>query len=131
MGLVEFVWSSFVSGVAYDTIKPIVGNTFNKLAGFSGSGDRDKFELVLESIIESNENIKKQLEALQSGKTVNLGANSVYSEGDIKVDGGSSVTGNVTNSKTTYKDSAKHIQTNEYKEEHHHYQETEKKKTNI
>jgi len=45
---------------------------------------------------------------------------------DSKLDK-SSVHGNVTNSKTTYKDSARHIQTNEYKEEHHHYQETEKK----
>ncbi len=65
MDLIEFAFGALtgVAGnTAYDGMKLILGNTFSKLEAFAKDDDKDRFELVLQTAIDSNVEIKKQLE---------------------------------------------------------------------
>ena len=75
MGLVEFVLGAatgVAGNTAYDGVKMVLGNTFNKLKTLAGNNDQETFELVLQTAIESNDNIKKQLEQLQRGENIQI-----------------------------------------------------------
>lgn len=75
MDLVSFAFGALtgVAGnAAYDGMKLILGNTFNKLEVFAKNDEKEKFELVLLAAIESNETIKNQLEQLQRGESITI-----------------------------------------------------------
>ena len=75
MELAEFVFAA-ATGVAgsgvYDGVKLILGQTFGKLEIFARNDDKEKFDLVLQTAIESNEAIKSQLEQLQRGENIQI-----------------------------------------------------------
>ncbi len=79
MDLISFVFGAAASGVtggaAYDGIKLVLGNSFAKLEAFAKNDDKGSFELVLQTVLESNATIKQQLEQLeqlQRGESITL-----------------------------------------------------------
>ena len=75
MGLVEFVLGAatgVAGNAAYDGVKMVLGNTFNKLKTLAGNNDQETFKLVLQTAIESNDNIKQQLEQLRRGESITI-----------------------------------------------------------
>ena len=85
MDLIEFTFGALtgVAGnAAYDGMKLILGETFNKLESFAKDDDKKSFELVLQTVIESNENIKQQLEQLQRGESITIVNQQHNGEGD-------------------------------------------------
>jgi hypothetical protein len=76
MDLISFVFGAAASGVTggavYDGIKLVLGNSFAKLEAFAKNDDKESFELVLQTVLESNSSIKQQLEQLQRGESITL-----------------------------------------------------------
>ncbi len=76
MDLISFVFGAAASGVTgnavYDGIKLVLGNGFAQLEAFAKNDDREKFELVLQTVLENNDTIKQQLEQLQRGETITI-----------------------------------------------------------
>ena len=75
MGLAAFVFTiatGTASTVVYEGAKAVLGSTFSKLEAFAKNDDRETFELVLQTAIESNEEIKQQLEQLQRGEKITI-----------------------------------------------------------
>ncbi len=90
MDLINFVFGA-ATGVAgntvYDSTKLILGSTFGKLETFARQDDKERFELVLQTVLETNEAIKQQLDDLlaqQPGTQT-----TVEIKGDIKAEKGS------------------------------------------
>ena len=75
MDFVNFVFGTLtgVAGnAAYDGIKLIFGSTFSSLEASAKADNKEKFELILQTAIEQNNEIKQQLEQLQQGKSINI-----------------------------------------------------------
>ncbi len=74
--LIPFVWNTFVSGIvgnaAYDGIKAILSQGFDRLAVYAKKGEKKEFDIALISILETNENIVKQLSQLREGSLINI-----------------------------------------------------------
>ena len=85
--LVTFVQEAIVGGVtgsvAYDGIKLVLGSSYDKLAKYLSNDETEKFQSVLEFLLEENETLKNQIIELQKG-------NSVTIDNSIKVGGNSS-----------------------------------------
>jgi|GEM_PF-2708318 len=90
MEIVNFVQNNFVAsavagGILHDNIKSILGSYANSLLLIKNNKEASNTLLI--KIIESNENIKKQLESLKSGDIKNITLNNGdYIEGD-KING--------------------------------------------
>mgnify|MGYP003543921895 CR=1 FL=1 len=88
--IIQFVSNSITGGVAYDSLKVILGSSFNKLTSYLSNNEKEKFEGALEILLEQNEEMKQQIIELQKGK-------SIVNDKSIKIGGQSSginVTGN-------------------------------------
>lgn len=68
----ESIMTSVAGGAAYDGVKLVLNDQFDKLQGFLENNEKDKFELVLQTLIDSNETIRQQLEQLQRGENLTL-----------------------------------------------------------
>lgn len=92
MDLMAFTWSAMASGAiggaAYDALKALLGNSFDRLAGYAAKDQAAKFEEVLEILLESNATLRAQLTALASGGQTNI---TTITTGDIDVSGGGRV----------------------------------------
>ena len=60
-----FIWNLLSSG-ATDVIKGIIGKNFKKLISYKSNNNQDGFNTMLNIILDSNDEIKRRLEALQS-----------------------------------------------------------------
>lgn len=73
LDLVSFTFEAIKSGVignaAYEAIKFALGGAFPRLKGYADKNDSVDFKIALEAIMESNEDIKNKLMALNSGIT--------------------------------------------------------------
>ena len=89
MGMVEFVWSAMAGGAFYDSVKLILGSSFDKLNTFFEANKRDDFVSHLETILDVSEQIKEQLGALQKGEQININSNNTIiqsgTNNDIKI----------------------------------------------
>ena len=88
--IIQFVSNLITEGVAYDSLKVILGSSFNKLTSYLSNNEKEKFEGALEILLEQNEEMKQQIIELQKGK-------SIVNVKSIKIGGQSSginVTGN-------------------------------------
>ena len=88
--IIQFVSNLITEGVAYDSLKVILGSSFNKLTSYLSNNEKEKFEGALEILLEQNEEIKQQIIKLQQGK-------SIINDNSIRIDGknsGINVTGN-------------------------------------
>ena len=87
--LVAFVQESIVSGVAggvaYDSLKTILGASFDKLDNYLKKNEEQKFEAALDMLLSENEELKKQIEELQRGKNIQNNTNGDNIAGD-KID---------------------------------------------
>ena len=76
MEIVNYAFQTILAGIsgnaAYDSIKLIVGGTFPSLEASVKANNKEKFELILQTVIEQNAEIKQQLEQLQQGKSINV-----------------------------------------------------------
>lgn len=76
MDLMAFTWSAMAGGVignaAYDGIKAILGNSFQRLADYAANQQIAKFEETLEILLESNDTLRAQLTALASGEQTSI-----------------------------------------------------------
>ncbi len=85
--LVTFVQEAIVGGVtgsvAYDGIKLVLGSSYDKLAKYLSNDETEKFQSVLEFLLEENQTLKNQIIELQKG-------NSVTIDNSIKIGGNSS-----------------------------------------
>ena len=84
--IIQFVSNLITEGVAYDSLKVILGSSFNKLTSYLSNNEKEKFEGLLKQKEEMKQQIKKQ----QKGK-------SIVNDKSIKIGGQSSginVTGN-------------------------------------
>jgi hypothetical protein len=71
----QFIWKTFKT-VAENRLKEILGKSFDRLLKYKENDDIKSFKDTLEIIIESNENIKQNLENLKNGTFItqnNLG----------------------------------------------------------
>jgi len=72
--LVTFVQEAIVSGVAgsvaYDGLKVVLGTSFDRLSTYISNDETAKFEGALEMLLEENDELRKQIEALKEGKEV-------------------------------------------------------------
>lgn len=89
--IIEFSWNAITGGVYYDALKATLGNAFSKLDAFKKEDNKAQFELVLGSIIETNEEIKDTIASMAQGTYSSEVTN--ITTGDINV-GGSVVIGN-------------------------------------
>ncbi|WP_281223360.1 hypothetical protein [Photobacterium sanguinicancri] len=89
--IIEFSWSAIAGGAYYDALKATLGNAFSKLDIFKKEDNKAQFELVLSSIVETNEEIKDALVSMAQGTYSSEVTNITI--GDINV-GGSVVIGN-------------------------------------
>lgn len=89
MDLMAFTWSAMASGVvgnaAYDGIKVILGNSFQRLADYVSHQQEAKFKETLEILLESNDALRTQLTALATGEQTCI------TTGDIDASGGGRV----------------------------------------
>ena len=86
--IIQFVSNLITEGVAYDSLKVILGSSFNKLTSYLSNNEKEKFEGALEILLEQNEEMKQQIIELQKGK-------SIVNDKSIKI-GGQSSSINVT-----------------------------------
>jgi len=68
--LIGYVYSLFQSGTT-DYLKNIIGKNFEKLEKYCLHNDTDSFNNTLNIILNSNEEIKQNLEMLKNGDTLN------------------------------------------------------------
>ena len=68
--IIQFVSNLITEGVAYDSLKVILGSSFNKLTSYLSNNEKEKFEGALEILLEQNEEMKQQIIELQKGKPV-------------------------------------------------------------
>jgi hypothetical protein len=84
--LISFVWNAVASGlignVAYDGIKTILGKGFERLTSYAAENKKHEFEIALHSILETNENIEKQLLQLRDSISANTQKQSHSGTGD-------------------------------------------------
>lgn len=88
--IIQFVSNLITEGVAYDSLKVILGSSFNKLTSYLSNNEKEKFEGALEILLAQNEEIKQQIIKLQQGK-------SIINDKSIRIDGknsGINITGN-------------------------------------
>ncbi len=72
MSIVEFTWGAMAGGVAYDGVKMILANSFDKLKSFFDDKKQEEFNSHLETILSVSEEIKTKLEELQNNIEVNI-----------------------------------------------------------
>ncbi|GEO81424.1 hypothetical protein [Pararhodospirillum oryzae] len=81
--LIEFIWAS-MSGVAgnaiYESIKKILGEEFDKLLSFVKTKNRNKFNSEITNRIETNNCLKKELEAIYCNQENSAGSNHIRAE---------------------------------------------------
>jgi len=70
--LIGFVYSAIGGGVAYDSIKKLLGNSYEVLKSYVKNEDKEKFEGALELLLTQNKELKVQIEDLKKGKTINI-----------------------------------------------------------
>ena len=84
MELIDFAFSTLtgVSGnAAYEGIKFILGGTFSSLEASAKADDKDKFEIILQTAMEQNKEVKQQLEQLQQGQSIHsIKQNNVFGD---------------------------------------------------
>lgn len=71
MDLVTFIQETIVGGIAggaaYDGLKMILGNSYDKLASYLQNKEIHKFEAALDMLLSENIEVKKSLEHLRDG----------------------------------------------------------------
>jgi len=72
--IIQFVSTSIAGGIVgntvYDSLKVILGSSFNKLSEYLSSNQKEKFNGELEILLE-DENLVKKIKSLMEGKTIN------------------------------------------------------------
>ena len=75
MELIDFAFGT-LTGVAgntvYESLKLILGGSFDKLESLAKADDKATFELLLQTAIEQNQTLKQQLAQLQQGQPINI-----------------------------------------------------------
>ncbi|MDO5356115.1 MAG: hypothetical protein Q4E77_01290 [Conchiformibius sp.] len=70
--LINWTWQAIASGMAgnaaYDGIKALLGNSFNRLEQHYTQQERTEFEQTLEILLENNRQLRQDLTALAQGK---------------------------------------------------------------
>lgn len=89
----EYIWNIMSSG-ATDALKSIVGKSFNKLQNYFTKNKQDEFYEILSVIMESNDEIKKKLELLKNGDSINQNHSGT---GDNVVGGKTTIIYNIPN----------------------------------
>ena len=73
MALIDFAFGG-LTGIAgntvYDGLKLIMGSSFPSLDASVKADDKGKFEIILQTAMEQNKEIKQQLEQLKNGQKV-------------------------------------------------------------
>ena len=74
--LAKFVWDSVLTGVignaAYDGIKAILGSTFDRLKNCVNDQEREQFDVAIDLILETNQEIRNKLSSLASGTHIGV-----------------------------------------------------------
>jgi len=77
MGIVEFTWGAMAGGIAYDGVKIILANSYDKLKDFFDKGKKEEFNSHLETILSVSEEIKTKLEELQNNTEININSKNI------------------------------------------------------
>ena len=76
MDLINFVKNVIVEGVAsgvtYDALKKVLGNSFENLKNYLINDEIDKFQDALWTLLEEHEELKNELSKLQKEHSVNI-----------------------------------------------------------
>lgn len=76
MEIINYAFQTILAGVsgnaAYEGIKLILGGSFSNLEASVKANDKDKFEMILQTAIVQNNEIKQQLEQLRQSKSINV-----------------------------------------------------------
>ncbi|WP_139127803.1 hypothetical protein [Vibrio parahaemolyticus] len=87
--IIEFSWSAIAGGVYYDVLKAKLGSVFSKLENFKKEGNKEQFELVLSSILETNNEIKSTLASMADGtydsEVTMITTGDIYAEGSVVI----------------------------------------------
>ena len=76
--LINWTWQAVASGMAgnaaYDGIKALLGNSFNRLHQHYTQQERTEFEQTLEILLDNNQQLRQNLAALAQGnsRSVNI-----------------------------------------------------------
>jgi hypothetical protein len=93
MDIVPFVWNALAGGIAYDAVKACLGKTAERLIAFVRNDEKTRFEDTLRAVVESNDKIRQQLEALQAGaSTVNITTGNITHNGSGDINVASTIT---------------------------------------
>jgi len=86
--LINFVYDSIANSVQenglYDGIKSLLGVSFGQFLGYVKNNEHDKFQERLAELLVSNEELKKELMALQSGGNINEVSRNKKTEVDVE-----------------------------------------------
>jgi hypothetical protein len=77
MGIIEFTWGAMAGGIAYDGVKIILANSYDKLKDFFDNGKKEEFNSHLETILSVSEEIKTKLEELQNNTEININSKNI------------------------------------------------------
>jgi len=72
--IVIFVSTAIAGGVvgntSYDSLKVILGSSFDRLSNYLSNNQNEKFKGALEMLLEQNEELKQKIIELQQGKSI-------------------------------------------------------------
>jgi len=87
--LINFVYDSIANSVhengLYDGIKALLGVSFEQFLGYVKNDDKDKFQERFLELLESNEELKKELMDLKSITGDNVGGDKITVNGDKSI----------------------------------------------
>ena len=81
----ETIGGGIAGGAAYDGLKMILGNSYEKLSSYLQKNETAKFEAALDMLLSKNMELREKIERLQNGeniagdkidKSVSIGGNS-------------------------------------------------------
>ena len=70
--IIQFVSNLITEGVAYDSLKVILGSSFNKLTSYLSNNEKEKFEGALEILLEQNRITEDKFKTLETNFDCNF-----------------------------------------------------------
>ena len=87
--LIKFISESMLSGTVgnatFEALKNLFGDKFDRLFKYLKNNENEKFIGALETVLDENEELKKQITSLKEGIWPHIISNGIHSTGDYNI----------------------------------------------